>query len=144
MNPNKFHFVPDQFLYLGTTVSAGGISSTKEMVKAIREAEAPTNVPELQSFLGSVNFLPKILPDFERIALLCTSYFVKKHPGNGENLNKKLWITSKLLCAPIRFYDTMMRLLNWFYSVTHPLLAWEPHNVNRDLMIHLYLFLYHL
>ena len=119
--------MPDQFLYLGTRLFQLREFHQPKRWKAIREAEAPTNVQELHFFLGSVNFLPKFVPDFARIALLYTSYFVKKHPGNGENLNKKLSITSKLLCASILFYDTMIRLLNWFYSVTHPLLASEPH-----------------
>ena len=66
----------DQVVYLETTISAEGISPTKERVKAIEEAEAPTNVPELQSFLGSAKFFRKFVPDFERIAstlyqLLC-------------------------------------------------------------------------
>ena len=97
----------DQVVYLGTTISAEGISPTKERVKAIRGAEAPTNAPELQSFLGSFNFLRKFVPDFAR-----TSYFVRKHAGNGGNWNKKLSITSKPLCAPILFYDTTIQLLN--------------------------------
>ena len=67
LNP-KFHFMLDQVVYLGTTISVEGISPTKERVKAIREAEAPNNVPELQSFLGSANFLRKFVPDFARIA----------------------------------------------------------------------------
>ena len=67
LNPKKFHFMPDQVVYLGTTISAEGISRTKERVKAIREAEAPTNVPELQYFLGSANVLRKFVPDFARI-----------------------------------------------------------------------------
>ena len=68
LNPNKFHFMLDQVVYLGMTISVEGISPTKDTVKAIREAEAPTNVPELQSFLGSANFLRKFVPYFSRIA----------------------------------------------------------------------------
>ena len=41
LNPNKFHFMLDQVVHLGTTISAEGISPTKERLKAIREAEAP-------------------------------------------------------------------------------------------------------
>ena len=64
LNPNKFHFMLDQVMYVGATISAEGISPTKERVKAIREAKAPTNVQELQAFLGSPNFLRKYVPDF--------------------------------------------------------------------------------
>ena len=112
LNPKKFHFMLDQVVYLGTTISAEGISLTKERVKAIREAEAPTNVPELQSFLGSANFICKFVPDFARIASPLYQLLCKEKRWNGENWNKKLSITSKLLCAPILFYDPTIQLPN--------------------------------
>ena len=68
LNSNNFHLMLDQVVFLGTTISAERISPTKKRVKAIREAEAPTNVLELQSFLGNANFLRKFVPDFARNA----------------------------------------------------------------------------
>ena len=46
-----------EYLQVGTTISAAGISPTAEKVQAIKDAAPPTNVSELQSFLGSANFL---------------------------------------------------------------------------------------
>ena len=67
LNPDKFFFMLDEIVYLGTSISAAGISPTKEKVQAIHDADPPTNVTELQSFLGSANFLRKFVPDFAKI-----------------------------------------------------------------------------
>ena len=82
LNPDKFYFMLDEIVYLGTTISGRGICPTKEKVQAIQDAEPPANVPELQSFLGSANFLRKFVPNFAKIAALLYSYFVKRLPGS--------------------------------------------------------------
>ena len=48
--------------YLGHTISAHGLQSTSEKVKAIKEAPVPTNVQQLRSFLGLINYYSKFLP----------------------------------------------------------------------------------
>ena len=58
----------------------------------------------------------------------CTSYFVKRLPGNGKNPNRMLLGTLKLLCVLILFYTTMILRLNWFCSATLLRLALEPYN----------------
>ena len=57
----------DEIVYLGTSISAAGISPAKEKVQNIHDADPLTNVTELQSFLGSANFLCKFVPDFAKI-----------------------------------------------------------------------------
>jgi hypothetical protein len=48
--------------YLGHTISAHGLQPTSEKVKAIKEAPVPTNVQQLRSFLGLINYYNKFLP----------------------------------------------------------------------------------
>ena len=67
LNPDKSFFMLDEIVYLGTLISAAGISPTKEKVQAIHDVDPPTNVTELQSFLGSADFLFKFVPDFAKI-----------------------------------------------------------------------------
>ena len=67
LNPDKCFFMLDEIVYQGTLISAARISPTKEKVQAIHNADPPTNVTELQSFLGSANFLRKFVPDFAKI-----------------------------------------------------------------------------
>ena len=73
-----------------------------EKVQVIKDAAPPTNVSELQSFLGSANFLRKFVPDFAKLA----------SPLYGQNRNGTLLITSRLLNALILFYVTMILWLN--------------------------------
>ena len=108
LNPNKFHFMLDQVVYLGTTISAEGVLPTKERVKAIREAEAPTNVPELQSFLGNANFLRKFVPDFARIASPLYQLLCKETPWKWGKLEQEALHNLKAaLCSDsvLRHYD---------------------------------------
>ena len=83
LNPNKFHFMLHQVVYLGTTITA-------ERVKTIREADAPTNVPELWSFLEVQTSFANFWQILQELRQPYASYFVKKYPVNGENWNKKL------------------------------------------------------
>ena len=54
--------------YRGTISSAAGISPTAKNVQTIKDEAPPTNVSELQSFLGSANFLRKFVPHFAKLA----------------------------------------------------------------------------
>ena len=49
------------------TISGVGISPTQEKVQAIQNAAPPVNVSELQSFIGTANFLRKFVPGFAEI-----------------------------------------------------------------------------
>ena len=49
--------------YVGHTISADGLHTSKAKVEAILKAPAPRNVAELRSFLGLVNYYRKFLPD---------------------------------------------------------------------------------
>ncbi len=49
--------------YLVHKISAQGLQSTDEKVRAIANAPAPQNVSQLKSFLGLVNYYAKFLPN---------------------------------------------------------------------------------
>ena len=54
--------------YLGHKVSAAGLQPTADAkVKAIKEAPAPKDVSQLQSFLGLVNYYGKFLPNLSSV-----------------------------------------------------------------------------
>ena len=48
--------------YLGHTISAEGLQPTREKIRAITDAPTPSNVAQLRSFLGLVNYYSKFLP----------------------------------------------------------------------------------
>ena len=60
---NKCAFLLPSVEYLGHKISADGLQPTEEKVRAIKEAPHPTNVSQLRSFLGLVNYYSKFLPN---------------------------------------------------------------------------------
>ena len=63
LNKQKCLFLCSSIEYLGHVVDEVGIHPTEEKVKAIKEAPAPTNVTQLRSFLGLINYYNKFLPN---------------------------------------------------------------------------------
>ena len=60
---NKCRFMLAKVEYLGHTISREGLQPTESKVRAIENAPAPTNVSQLKSFLGLVNYYGKFLPN---------------------------------------------------------------------------------
>ena len=48
--------------YLGHRISENGLRSMEEKIRAITEAPPPTEVSQLRSFLGLINYNAKFLP----------------------------------------------------------------------------------
>ena len=61
LNPSKSLFGASKGMLLGHVVSEKGIEMATDKVKAILEAVAPTNVNEIASFLGYVNFYRRFI-----------------------------------------------------------------------------------
>ena len=109
LNPDKFSFMLDDVAYLGTTISAVGISpagkllGTAGKVQAIKDAAPPTSISELQSFLGSENFLPKFVPDFAMIASPLYSLLRKETPRKWATPEQDaLHFAHALLCTVLQ------------------------------------------
>ena len=77
---DKCFFMMSQVHYLGHTVSAKGIQPTQDKVRAIREAPAPTNLHQLKSFLGLINFYAKFLPNLSTVLAPLYVLLEKNHP----------------------------------------------------------------
>ena len=63
----KCVFAQDSVTYLGHTISRDGISKGPK-ADAVTKMPAPSNVSQLRSFLGSVQFYNKFLPDLSTIS----------------------------------------------------------------------------
>lgn len=59
---SKCVFLAKEVKYLGFVVSKEGVRADPEKVSTIKEMPAPTNVSELKSFLGMVNFYARFVP----------------------------------------------------------------------------------
>ena len=62
LKQNQYAFLLPAVKYLGHKISAEGLQATDEKLSAIKEAPPPSNVSQLHSFLGLVNYYSKFLP----------------------------------------------------------------------------------
>ena len=62
LRQSKCTFMQPSVEYLGHRISSDGLHPTPDKIRAISEAPAPTNVPQLCAFLGMVNYYAKVLP----------------------------------------------------------------------------------
>ena len=72
---SKSAFMLSSIDYLG--------QSTQEKVRAISEAPAPPNVPQLHSFLGVANYYSKFLPNLSTMLAPLYRLFQNKQSGFG-------------------------------------------------------------
>ena len=64
---HKCVFLQGEVVYLGHCINRSGIQPVKGKVNAIHEAPAPTNVKELQAFLGMLNYYACYLPNLSTV-----------------------------------------------------------------------------
>ena len=61
LRQDKCSFMLKQVDYLGHSISAEGLKPLKEKIQAISQAPVPSNLAQLRSFLGMVNYYGKFL-----------------------------------------------------------------------------------
>ena len=100
----KCAFMLPEVEYLGHRISARGLQPLASKVRAISEAPTPTNVSQLKSFLGLLNYYGQFLPDLA--TLLAPLYELlqstrrwswDKSQSRAFELAKKALTTSSLL-----------------------------------------------
>ena len=79
---SKCVWAAQQVEYLGFTVGNGHLSVPEARVEAIRKLVRPVNIKHLRSFLGTVGFYRKFIPDFARYSSLLTKATKKGKPKN--------------------------------------------------------------
>lgn len=80
LKPEKCHFHQEQVTFLGYVVSTQGISMDPKKVSAILDWQEPTNVKEVQSFLGFCNFYRRFVRNYSAVAAPLTG-LTKKDQG---------------------------------------------------------------
>ena len=63
----KCTFMADEVLYLGHRIDQHGLHPVRDKVEAIQKAREPDNVPELQPFLGLLNYYGRFLPKLSTV-----------------------------------------------------------------------------
>src|SRR5229473_2135233 len=67
LNPKKCVFAIMEGKLLGHIVSKKGISIDPKRIKAIKQIPLPHNKKGMQSFMGTINFMRRFVPDFAQI-----------------------------------------------------------------------------
>jgi hypothetical protein len=67
LNRSKCLFFKNNLNYLGFIVNEQGLTKTKERVEAVVKAKPPTNVTEVRSFCGLINYYGKFIKNLSTI-----------------------------------------------------------------------------
>ena len=67
LNPEKCVFDKENLDFFGYTFGPAGMTPDPKKVQAIKDATPPSNTAELLSFLGTVNYVSRFIPDFSTI-----------------------------------------------------------------------------
>ncbi|UYV67231.1 K02A2.6-like, partial [Cordylochernes scorpioides] len=113
LKKEKCLFLQKEIEYLGNLVTGKGIRPLDHKVQAIQKAKTLTNISELRSFLGLINFYGKFIPNLPELLKPLHELLHKKRPWVwtkecGEAIDKcKYSITSERVLVP---YDTTLPL----------------------------------
>ena len=69
--------------YLGHVISAEGVATDESKIEAIKNWPTPTNITEVQSFLGFTGYYQRFIPKFVQVARPLHKLTL------GENVGKK-------------------------------------------------------
>ncbi len=91
INKKKKKFCLQEITFLGHVVNVQGIAADPSKVEAIRDYPVPTNIKEVQRFLGLAGWYHRFVPNFSRIAEPINALKKKDvHSSGHNNVNKPL------------------------------------------------------
>lgn len=61
INKDKTIFMSKKLTYCGHVINLQGLTKTQEYIQAVLKAPQPTNIKQLKSFLGTVNYYNKFI-----------------------------------------------------------------------------------
>ena len=64
LKPSKCHFFQNEIKYLGHIITKNGVKPDPDKIKAIIHMPVPTNLTQLQSFLGLIGYYRKFIQSF--------------------------------------------------------------------------------
>ena len=68
LKPRKCNFAKESVEYLGHVVSADGIQTDPQKLRAVNEYPTPSDVKSLRSFLGLASYYRRFVPGFSKVA----------------------------------------------------------------------------
>ncbi|CAI7888515.1 unnamed protein product [Closterium sp. NIES-54] len=74
---SKCEFFQDRLEFLGHVISEAGVGIEQKTLDTVKAWQPPTNITELQSFLGFVNYVRQFVPDMARLTAPLTDLLRK-------------------------------------------------------------------
>lgn len=111
---SKCEFLSKQVKYLGFIVNEDGVRVDRDKIKPILSMPPPTNISELKSFLGMVNFYAKFIPNLSSHLVPLYELLKKgRHYFWGKKQNDVFERVKQLLCSAevLAHYDGAQQLV---------------------------------
>ncbi|CAI7916855.1 unnamed protein product [Closterium sp. NIES-54] len=98
---SKCEFLQDRLEFLGHIISAEGVEIDPKKIATIQAWHAPTNLTELQSFMGFVNYVRRFVPDMAKLIAPLTDLLRKGVEYTwGEKEQAAFSALENILCSP--------------------------------------------
>ena len=88
-------FLAPEVTYLGHRINKDGIQPAHEKIKAIQDSPRPTNIKELQAFLGMLNYYACYIPNITAILAPLHHLLVKDTPWQWSEQQEESWEKAK-------------------------------------------------
>ena len=103
LKPSKCKFGYEELPLLGHVINRNGVMPDPKKVKAIQDYPQPTNVKDVQSYIGLANFYRRFVPNFNKVIRPLLNLIHKNVPFHWGDLESQAFEESKqkLISAPV-------------------------------------------
>ncbi|MEW8560660.1 MAG: RNase H-like domain-containing protein, partial [Candidatus Thiodiazotropha sp.] len=114
-NPEKMEIGVTEVQYFGNIISSSGLKPSPDKISAIKDMSPPSNKNELETILGTINYLSRFAPNLSEITLPMRQLLSKDAEFIWDEAQKTAFQKVKeiLTCVPgpvLAFYDPSKEL----------------------------------
>jgi len=110
---DKCEFMVPCVTYLGHRINAEGLRPTEEKIRAITDVPAPTNISELKTYIGMLQFDSSYIPNIATMLRPLYCLFKKASAGNGTLQSHQPFRSQKTCCSLQMFEFTTTQTKTW-------------------------------
>ena len=110
LNPDKIRLNASEVPFFGNVLTRNGIKLAQSKIKAIKDWPTPTNVKELQSFLGMVNYLSRFIPNLSRLCAQLQALTRKDTPFVWTLVHDKAFHSLKCAISNDAYCSSIIRM----------------------------------